>query len=395
VTEQDVFERRLRTALLRRVADGPTEFDALGFARAVAAKEPRRHGFAATLGWRRVAIPRGTWVLLLLAAVLTALVAGMLVVGSQPAPTLPAVVPPVAPAFACPDGSTPDLPGPVDQARPVIGDGIAAMVFDRHAGRIVLLAQVWSGAETWTFDVCTNTWTRMHPDREPALADPTNLIYDVDSDATIANDGQNTWVYDLADNTWTKMGVTPAVRRWTSLTWTYDPVSGLVFAADASELWSYDVETDTWARVSQAPWHAGTGALAYDASVDRIVAYARWTLFEMWLFDIRTGTWSRSIADTPEVICGMGWPNPGVVYDEAAERTVVSCNITVAYDAQADRWDPVVDAGGTFPSEVYDAVNKRLVGLGENKDGVLAFDLTTRERIVLLASQAQPAPSSE
>jgi hypothetical protein len=270
------------------------------------------------------------------------------------------------------------------------------MVFDRHSGRIVLLAQLGSGAETWTFDVCTNTWTRMHPDREPALADPTHLIYHVGSDATIANDGQNTWVYDLADNTWVKMGATPAVRSWRSLTWTYDPVSGLVFAADASELWSYDVGTDAWAPVSQVPWHAGTGALAYDAAVDRIVAYARWTVFEMWLFDIRTGSWSRSSADTPEVVCGMGWPNPGVVYDEAAERTVVSCNITVAYDAKADRWDPVVDAGGIFPSQLYDAVNDRLVGLGENKDGVLAFDLATRERMVLLEpTAAQPTPSSE
>jgi hypothetical protein len=404
MTERDAFEIRFGAAVHWYAGRVSSELDLVELAHRIATSEPRRHALATGFGWRGMAIQRRTWTLLLLASLLTALVAGMLVVGSLPVRKLPAVVPPVAPAFTCPPGSTPDQPGPIGQARPAIGDAIAAMAFDRHSARIVLLAQLGSGAETWTFDVCTNTWTRMHPDREPALADPTHLIYDVDSDATIANDGQNTWVYDLADNTWTKMGVTPAVGSWRSLTWTYDPTSGLVFAEDTSVLWSYDVETDTWAPVSQSPWRAGNWELAYDASVDRIVAYARWTLFEMWLFDIRTGTWSKSSADTPEVVCGMGWPNPGVVHDEAAERTVVSCDITVAYDAydaKADRWDPVVDTGGivagvTFRHAVYDAVNERLVDIGENKDGVLAFDMATRERIVLLEpTAAQPAPSSK
>ena len=397
MTERDLFESRLRAALLRHVAEGPTEFDALGFARTVAAKEPRRHGFAAALSLSGLAISRLAWLLLLAGLLLAALVGGTLLVGSQMQRRLPAVVPPVGQLFECPPGSNPDKPGPVDQVRPVIGDGVAAMVFDRHAGKIVLLAQLLEGAQTWTFDVCTNTWTRMHPDREPALSDPTHLIYDIDSDATIAIDGTSTRVYNLAANTWTRMGSAPVVSRWNSLTWTYDPVSGLVFAADTSELWSYDVETDAWASISPAPWPAGRGALAYDSSVDRIVAYAREDTggFEMWLFDIRTGTWSKSRADTPEVVCGMGWPNPTIVYDEAAERTVVSCNITVAYDATGDRWEPLVDEAGSFPFSVYDAVNKRQLGLGENRDGVLAFDLATRERIVLLEpTAAQPTQSA-
>jgi len=401
MTEQDVFESRLHAALVRHVADGPTDFDALGFARTVAAKEPRRRGLAAALAGHGPAVPQRALALLLLAGLLAAMVAGTLLVGSQRERKLPAVVPPVAPsmapsiapstapsiapAFVCPAGTNPDKPGPVDQARPIIGDGIASMVFDRHAGRVILLAQIDPGPETWTFDVCANTWTRMHPDREPELAEPTHLIYDVDSDTTIAIDGVSTWVYDLAANTWTRKGVTPVVRRWNTLTWTYDPVSGLVFAADTTELWSYDVETDTWALISAAPWTAGRASLAYDASADRIVAYA--DSRDMWLFDIRTGTWSKSGADTPEVVCGMGWPNAPVVYDEVAERTVVSCNISVAYDATADRWESLADDAGPF--SVYDAVNRRFLGLDENRDSVLAFDLATRERIVLL----EPAPS--
>ena len=396
MTEQDVFERRLHAALVRHVANGPTEFDAFAFARTVAAKEPRRRGLAAALAWRRLAFPRRSWALLLLAGLLAAMVGGALLVGSQQR-RLPAVVPPVAPsvapsiapsvapAFVCPAGTNPDKPGPVDQARPVIGDGIAAMAFDRHAGRVVLLAQLLEGVETWTFDVCTNAWTRRHPEQEPGspLSEATHTIYDVDSNATIAIDGASTWVYDLAADTWTRMRAAPIVRQWNTLTWTYDPVSGRVFAADTSELWSYDVETDTWALISAAPWTAGRASLAYDASVDRIVAYA--DSQDMWLFDIRTGTWSKSGADTPEVVCGMGWPNPSTVYDEVAERTVVSCGIPVAYDASADRWESMADDAGPFG--VYDATNGRFVGLED--EAVVAFDQKTRERIVLL----EPTPS--
>jgi hypothetical protein len=83
------------------------------------------------------------------------------------------------------------------------------------------------------------------------------------------------------------------------------------------------------------------------------------------------------------------------VYDEAAERTVVFMRSPLtAYDASADRW--VILAGpeklweGAPGVEVYDAVNRRLVGWGT---GVVAFDLTTREWTVLpVASGGRPAP---
>ena len=156
MTERDVFESRLHAALLRHVANGPTDFDALAFARTVAAKEPRRHGFAAALTWRGFATPQIAWTLLLLAGLVAAMVGGMLVVGSQRVPRLPAVVPPVAPpsrgTSPARPATHPNAPGPATQVRPPAGfDG---MVFDRGAGRIV----VTSNRETWTFDVCTNTW---------------------------------------------------------------------------------------------------------------------------------------------------------------------------------------------------------------------------------------------
>jgi hypothetical protein len=84
MTEHEVFETRLRTALGRYVADGPTDFDALGFARAVATAEPRRRSRLGELRWPRVIVPRLAWLLLATALLVMALVAGALLTGSRP-----------------------------------------------------------------------------------------------------------------------------------------------------------------------------------------------------------------------------------------------------------------------------------------------------------------------
>ena len=423
MTERDVFEGRLRAALLRHVANGPTDFDALGFARAVAAKEPRRRGFAAALAWRGLAVPGVAWTLLLLAALLAALIGGALLVGSQQR-RLPAVLPPVGQVFECPPGSTPDKPGPVGQAAPL---GYLKVAFDRDSARIVALVGRFDGgsgsSETWTFDVCTNRWARARPDREPAVvaSREMQLVHDGDSDLTIAigSDG-HPWVYDLEANSWT------AKRDWisrgdypatASFRLAFDPVSGLVFAqvisagdspAPPQDLWTYDVETDTWDRVRQAgdvpPGTSGDHLLlTYDASVDRIVAVGAGMHRFSRLLDPRTGVWTTGLGG-PAFNTGY-WASGGeIAYDEARLRTVVfSDGLVGAYDATADRWETLYGSS-TFPETgpqnrllpelVYDPVNERLVVAGGEyrtadglvlADDVWAFDPAPRTWTQLVA----------
>jgi hypothetical protein len=247
-------ERRLRDWLHARAPTAVPD----GLRRAVAAVPatvpvgwPDR--LAAALGPRRAAVPRLAWLLLLAGLLLAALVGGLFV-GSQRERRLPAIVPPVDPAFACPAGSTPDEPGPVDQARPPLSPWASA--FDRRAGRLVAVAIADTVVETWTFDVCTNTWTRMHPDREPPGVSLSRLVYDVASDLTIGiHEPQGpeprtgrVWAYDLEADTWTEHGVAPTFD-----TGFYDPVSGLVVGGVSEDLWYYDVETDAWTPISRQP----------------------------------------------------------------------------------------------------------------------------------------------
>jgi hypothetical protein len=416
MAEMDAFERRVADTLLWYADEAAPTLDAATVAGRAALAHPRRAA-AGLLPWRIVAIPRLAWVLLFAGLMTAALIGGTLLVGSQQR-RLPAVVPPVGPAFACPPGSTPDEPGPIDQVRP--GE-LEAMAFDRRAGRLVALARAGASYETWTFDVCTNTWTQMHPDRVPSDSEWAQLVYDTDSDMTIlvSKDPDPTfdpdpsvavvhvWTYDLQADTWTEKRVAAD-----ALLWAYDPLSGLVVAQGGINrsvpLSTYDVETDTWTPIREANGGPETGAvsaagwpfygvLAYDASVDRIVACAG---AETWLFDIRSGRGSRSGVEAPDVIEVFATA-PAFVYDEAAKRTVLIGDVPrlAAYDATADRWEILAEgdpdrAAGFQLHAVYDPVNRRLIGWRRDQDELFAFDLVTREWTVLLAaSEGQPGQS--
>ena len=75
MTEQELFEQRLRAALRRHTADAPVMFDALDFAHAAATRAPRRRGLARVVAWRLAPAPMPAWVIVTV-LLLTAMVAG-------------------------------------------------------------------------------------------------------------------------------------------------------------------------------------------------------------------------------------------------------------------------------------------------------------------------------
>jgi hypothetical protein len=393
---------------------------------------------AEALGPRLAAVPRLAWTLLMMTALLAAVIAAMLVGGSQPVrplpavevPTLPVGTPPprvsvsLGPVPTCAPGSRPDEPGPVDQARP---PSYGAIAFDRASGKIVLVAgREGSGrVETWTFDVCTNTWAEMHPASEPEVGWLGMLTYDTAARQTISvfNPG-GVWAYDLASDTWTMRAGAPATSH---LRLAYDSAAARVVALQVGSphrLWSLDRVAGVWRPVYQGQdvWPIPSDSdlhilLAYDASVDRLVGYEHG---EVRLFDLGTGTWTPPGAASPPFDYGGYWSNGGeIAYDEVAQRTVLFSNgHVIAYDAATDHWETLYGKDYTFPDEcgihpecrsqpwmVYDPINERFVVYGGNvhatpagyypSDDVLAFDTQTREWSVLLArSDGQPVPGT-
>lgn len=150
------------------------------------------------------------------------------------------------PPATCPPGSHPNTPGPADQQRPRGATySNQAGVFDQHWGRIIYIDE---DSETWTFDVCTNTWEPANPTFIPGGSSHwqriPELVYDVDSDRTIAFTNDFVAVYDANTNTWTQRS--KPFEYEISVGAVYDPVSGLVVVQTGSGLVSYDVEEDRW-----------------------------------------------------------------------------------------------------------------------------------------------------
>jgi Galactose oxidase, central domain len=429
----DRFEQDLRAVLREAAPDGAPLALRLRVADVAARPTP-----AAASG--AVRLPRLAWVLLA-AALLVSLLAATAFVGARRpdqavviAPS-PSLSPSPAPVAVCPPGSTPDEAGPVDQVRPPAGI-MFRLAFDRDSAKIVALAgQVLGGPstwETWTFDVCTNTWQRMSPPAVPSLVG--GIAYDAVADRTIViGEGMRPWAYDLRADTWTQWSAPraggpadPAAMAGFRLA--YDPASGLVYALDIQAeaapmaLWTYDVESDAWTPVAQrgdlpSPSQRDHLLLAYDSAVDEFVAvlatgvggYTR-------SFDPRAGTWTLADTRTPSVNTGYVASGGEIAYDEATGRTVVfSDGFVGAYDAGPDRWEALYgNEAGVQPGYgpqwrlshwmVYDPVNARLViaggvvrtedAVGVPTDDVWAFDTVTRQWTELLAP-SQPGATRQ
>ena len=335
------------------------------------------------------------------------------------------------PALAtCPPGSDPDTPGPVDQEQPT--GFVGPQAFDRHAGRIIVLQYDELGRPgTWTFDVCTNTWRRMNPSREPGRDDPVTLVYDVDSDRTIAFARDRVWSYDLSADHWTiETGSPPPmdyITGWGEGDTTaavYHPPSGLVIVYDRDSMWAYDVETDTWTEVPQTPdpsQSSGSGlpegvtAVAYDRDRNLLLAvvavpdgffdetglrsesqYRSWladAVLEIWAFDPATGVWRLEPSQVPASVLWSrdGWfygPVSRVVFDEANGVTMFMSvgGWVEAYDGRRN-WR-VSRADGSMRDEsdirchgvdpVYDPLHGRIV-CQVGGGGVSSFTTATGE----------------
>jgi len=315
-----------------------------------------------------------------------------------------------APAAAtCPEGTNPDAPGPIDQARP--GEGPwnnQAAVFDTHTGRIVFLNEA---GETWTFDVCTNTWHQTTPTGVPGVPHDGEriegeMVYDVDSDRTIAFGSDSVSVYNANTDEWQRRSTPSGLDLDSQLGAVYDPVSGLILVVNFDGvLMAYDVDTDGWARVGiitepREVTHNGyTQTLyppflvGYVAEVDRLafLGYENEPFQDDGaLVNPRTGTTAPLEHPPVGVEVGFGRFPYATGGDTAYTYRSGVCRLDpVSFD-----WDciPNGDTGGP-DSVVYDLINDRLVIINNSccnwpgnkvEDDVWAIDFATGRSIELL-----------
>jgi hypothetical protein len=342
----------------------------------------------------------------------------------EPTP-LPTSVQAGAPPFTgtCPPDTDPNAPGPAGQERPASDwVGVQAAAFDHSIGRILYVDHL---GETWTFDVCANTWHRMNPTGAMLGGLGGGLVYDIDSEVTVALGWEHISVYDAAANAWTWRQMSlPGNNpdRINPLGGVYDPVSGLIVTSAVRgeegstsdpvrlEAWSYDVDENAWAfldtiftKEQDGEAMVWSDLLGYSAELDRFIFAGPENVTA--LVDLRTG--DQTLIETPTPAVGFGWPMAqfgqaggpfvargvyhGDVWGEVFEDQICG------FDPQTQAWtECFVMPGGSkyaaYGAMIGDPVNNRLVLIHgthgnfwlNSDDAVWAIDLDTGETTTLL-----------
>ena len=145
MTERDAFEIRFGAAVRGYAGRVSSDLDPAELAHRIATGEPRRQGFAASLTWRGVAVPRVAWVLLL-AALLVAALAGTALVASRLLETAPRV-PPLGAALV-PTGIDTLTPETGWYAR-VVADGDGIFWAREDDGRLTRFDPASGSGQSW------------------------------------------------------------------------------------------------------------------------------------------------------------------------------------------------------------------------------------------------------
>lgn len=184
----------------------------------------------------------------------------------------------------------------------------SALAYDSKNKKVVLHGSphAWYSepAETWTYDVSTNTWTNMEPATSPPPSLPVNLEYDSANNVMVLLFYVDVWTYSLDTNTWTKREpATQPPLRWAS-TFAYDSTNGLMILFGGlqwyqwpDDTWAYNVKENTWANLNPSASPPGRGAygMAYDSKNKVVVMFggdAGWyepakLLSDTWVYKYR------------------------------------------------------------------------------------------------------------
>lgn len=243
--------------------------------------------------------------------------------------------------------------------------GYHQMAYDVESDRMILFGGIGLN-DTWSYEVSTNTWTRMSPAQSPPVSEGP-MTYDAQSDRVLlfANPLEGTrptgrpptlWAYDVNTDTWTNLDrVPPAPPSLAGARMVYDIESdrtilfgGLSVGSGSfkNDTWAYDFDTNTWTQMDPEVRPPGMNffPMAYDAAADRVIvigSQARQITDDTWAYDYNTDTWEMH--ETPD---GPGHRDySAMVYSPALGQVILFgqghprvTNDTWAYDYVSNTW---------------------------------------------------------
>jgi N-acetylneuraminic acid mutarotase len=304
-----------------------------------------------------------------------------------------------------------NVDGPTPPSR-----GYHQMTYDVESDRVILFGGLVGPPpnpllnDTWSYEVSTNTWTKMAPAQSPAPGEGP-LAYDIQSDRAILFLGtigwppeevpSETWAYDFNTDTWTNLEPSTAPPPLLGERMVYDEesnrmilfggIDSMEFATHGrivftNETWAYDFDANTWTQMEPEVSPPGVNyfPMAYDAGADRIILIGSNALDitdDTWIYDYNTDTWeARQTTDSPK-----HRDYSAMVYAAGIGQTIlfgegepVAKNDTWAYDFDTNTWTQLEPDGP--PSErgwhamAYSSAAEQVILFGGGR---------TRERFTL------------
>lgn len=204
------------------------------------------------------------------------------------------------------------------------------IVYDTRRGKAVLFGgQSAEGAhgDTWEWD--GDDWVERFSDKSPSARDAHAMAYDAARGVTVLFGGRNdnegslndTWEWDGEQWTQRHPLTSPPARCCHSMVYDTQRRRVILYGGYDDETtfhtqgWGWDGET--WSQVMLEPQHVTTSGsdLAYDESLDRIVAFLGGYTWWTW----QGATWTQQ----PLTIEPPGRRHEGLIYDAANKQLVL------------------------------------------------------------------------
>lgn len=185
-----------------------------------------------------------------------------------------------------------------------------SMVYDPTSSKVILFGgydgSLWLN-DTWIYDLLSDTWTVMNPPTKPNGRFGHSMVYDINLSKTILFGGDNnispfladTWIYDLPSNTWTQMNPSskPSARIGHSMIYdsTFAKVNlfgGCDGESNFDDTWIYDLSNDAWTQMnpSTKPRARAGHSMVYDSNSDKGILFGGNLFDPAWFGNELRGT---------------------------------------------------------------------------------------------------------
>jgi hypothetical protein len=254
-------------------------------------------------------------------------------------------------------------------------------------------------SDTWTYDFRKNAWDNRRPPVSPSLREQASMCYDSDDGVAILFGGSSsplgqladTWTYNVSSNTWTDRRPALSPPPFVGGCMAYDPHSHLavlfgstIWDAPIGETWAYDFANNFWTNrtLVSSPSARSFASMVFDASTQSMILFGGFFMLpesaynDTWSLNTSTFIWTQRIpTSTPP-----GLDSHAMAFDSAISRVLLFGGTTGyrlfhywsgdtwAYDAVSNSWTNISPPMSPSPrggaAMFYDPVTDAVVVFG-------------------------------